>query len=284
MRLGKLEMKALVSIATVIIIFTGAVIYIGNKNHWLTPTVAYKTSVSDGDSLRVGGKVTLAGLRVGQIIKLDVDDTNNIEIEFEVYKSKANKITVGTQARIVRAFLIGEKSIDLLPGPKNAKVIAPRSTLKGIDSMEIPDLIAGKNMGQIFSKFDGVSKSLNKLLSAINHFSSNIQTEEFTETWKLVPPLLKNTNKLTVQLTSNKLIKKTLEDTRKVLRPLKKNSDTVENLLIETNHLVKGLAKNPQFAEEISVALKEVILPLKAAQKTWFLEDHVEKLKKKKGK
>ncbi len=282
MKIGKLEMKALISVLVVLLLFGVSIIYIGNKNHWLTPTVSFKTTVSDGDSLRVGGKVTLAGLRVGQISKLDVDEDNRIEVHFEVYKTKANKIIKDTKARIVRAFLIGEKSIDLLPGAKGGEILKPGTTLEGIDSMELPDLIAGKNMGQIFSKVEGIGSGVNKLFEAITHFSSNVSKEEITQTWKLLPPLLTSTTNLTKQLSDNKLAQKTLKDTRAVLGPLSKNPDKIENLLMETNRLVQGLAKNPKFAEEISVALKEVIVTLKAAQKTWLLEGHVKDLKKKK--
>jgi phospholipid/cholesterol/gamma-HCH transport system substrate-binding protein len=282
MKLGRLEMKALISIILVLLIFSGAIVYIGNKNHWLTPTKQYLTTVSDGDALRVGGKVTLAGLLVGRITKLRVDDDNKIEIQFEVYTTMTQKIIKGTKARIVRAFLIGEKSIDLLPGPKGGLPVVPGTKLVGIDSMEIPDLISGKNMGDIFSKVEGIGKGMDKLFTAFSHFSTEIKSDELTNTWKLLNPFLKNTNTLTKHLIQNKLIKRTLIDTRAVLAPLKKNATTVDNLLKETNTLVMGLAKNPQFADEISVALKEIIVTLKAAQKTWLLEGHVEDLKKKK--
>ncbi len=183
MKIGKLEMKALIGIIAVLVIFSSSIVYIGNKNHWLTPTVKFITTVNDADSLRVGGKVTLAGLRVGQITKLDVNDDNQIEIEFEVYKTKANKINEGTEARIVRAFLIGEKSIDLLPGPKGGSIMSPKSMVTGIDSKELPDLIAGKNIGKVINKVEGLEKGINKLLSAVTHFSEKMTQDEITKTW-----------------------------------------------------------------------------------------------------
>jgi len=282
MKIGKLEMKALIGIIAVIFVFTSSTIYIGKKNHWLTPSVKFITTVTDADSLRVGGKVTLAGLRVGQITKLDVNDDNLIEIQFEVYKTKANKINEGTEARIVRAFLIGEKSIDLLPGPKGGKILAPDSKVLGIDSKELPDLIAGKNIGQLFNKVEGLGTGIDKLFSAVTHFSEKIGEKELTQTWKLVPPFLKNTSALAKQLSDNQLARRTFQDTRALLKPLKKHPEKIENLLIEANTLISGLAKNPQFTEEMSVALKEIIITLKAAQKTWILEDQVEELKRKK--
>jgi ABC-type transporter Mla subunit MlaD len=284
--MNKSEKKALLSIIVVIAFFCISVGFIGVKNNWFASAVQYKTEVTDAEGMRVGGLVTLSGLRVGEITKLKVTEENTIIVHFNVLTKFSNKMNEGTQARIIRAYIIGEKRIDIVPGDKNATRLIPGAMVEGIDSMEITDMISGKNMGSIMAKVKSLSKSVESLVTTFASLSKNITPSSMTSTWKQLSPWLKNTNKLAKSIQKdfikNKLVKSTLEETKNLLIPLNSKKDVLMSLLDETNILVKQVGKHPKLIQDVSGVLKELIVTLRAAQKTWLLEDHVKKERKTK--
>ena len=53
----------------------------------------------------------------------------------------------------------------------------------------------------------------------------------------------------------------------------------MNQMLDNTAILSKELAKNPDFATKMVVTLNELVITLKAIQKTWLLDDYVKKIK-----
>ena len=51
-----------------------AILQIGKRNFWFEAKNTYVTRVTDADGLRIGSAVTIAGLRVGEVSALAVED------------------------------------------------------------------------------------------------------------------------------------------------------------------------------------------------------------------
>ncbi len=289
------EKKALISIIITTVIFSAAVLYIGKKNYWFSTVVKYKTLISDADGLRAGAKVSLKGIMVGEVTKLKVNEDEKIEVNFIIYSSMSSKIRKGTQALIVRSFLIGEKRIDLHLGPKTNDVIPHGGVLEGVDSREITDIISGKNLSPIITKMEKVGANLDKLLNAVTELSDSIRPKDMTKTWDVIHPTLVDISKAAKSLSAslkiakimkrdfldNKLAKKTLEDTRTFLSPFKNRTKSVEELIDSAHKLAGELGDNPNLTKDVTKALQEAIITLKAIQKTWLLKGHVKEVKKK---
>src|SRR5262245_38445275 len=126
-----LEKKALLGMS-LIALFLGASLYeIGKRNLWFESKNTYTTRVKDADGLRVGSLVTIAGLRVGDVSSLVVDKDNQIAVTFKVMQTVASRIRKDSVATVFRAFIIGEKRIEIIPGTESEPELADGSELPG---------------------------------------------------------------------------------------------------------------------------------------------------------
>jgi phospholipid/cholesterol/gamma-HCH transport system substrate-binding protein len=135
--------KALIGTIIITLLFVANVIYIGKKNLWFEPTNSYRTILKSGDGLREGTPVTFNGVRMGEITELSVTEENFINVVFVVRKSWAEKITSGSTVRVLRSMMIGEKRLEILPGPKGSAPLKSGSYIRGEDVRELSDLLTG---------------------------------------------------------------------------------------------------------------------------------------------
>ncbi|MBT3585765.1 MAG: MCE family protein [Halobacteriovoraceae bacterium] len=295
MKLTAIEKRVLILTTIVIGIFATSILIIGNRNLWFENKNNYKTTVNSADGLTKGSKVTFAGLRVGEVTHLSVNENNKIEVQFTVSSSLAEKIKNDSVARLIRAMSIGEMRIEIQPGTQSSPVVKPGNFIEGRDSMEITDIISGKNIGVFLERIEGVTKGIGKWGEAMAILTKKFKPEDLAKTYELIYPTMKNIGQLTKDLKvftdvlhqmksdlfDNKLAKKSLRNIEQITKPLAKQKEHIEGLLINVNTLTAGLAENPKFSQNIAEALQEVILTLKAMQKSWFLEKHVKELKNK---
>jgi len=269
------EKKAIISIVIAAVLFISSIVYVGQKNFWFSSVVKYKTIIKDAGGLRKGAAVTLKGIRAGEITKLFVNKDDEIEVEFLVNSSMAERIRVGTRALIVRSFLIGEKRIDLHLGSKDNPPIKGGGYLRGVESRELSDIISGKNLTPLMNRMENVGNKLDTLLISLGPTLKNINTaaKSITSTAKIAQ-IVKS------DFIDNKLMKNTLRDTRSFLKPFKNKAQTVEELIDSAHKLSLELGDNPNLTKDVMLTLKEAIVTLKAIQKTWLLKGHVEDVKK----
>lgn len=294
MKIGSMEKKALLAIIATFGFFILAIVIIGKRNLWFEQKNEYYAIFQDADGLQEGSLVTLSGLRVGEVKSLNINDDNKIKTVFSVKTSLADKIRHGSLARLHRAFVIGEKRIEVMPGPREGEIIAPKGELIGVESTDIPDLISGKNLGNMMNRFDKTILGLEKWNEAFIELSNKVKPKDLADTYSLIKPALENISILSkellvfvevvkstkAQVIDNRLLGKTLENTNKIISPIAKREELVESLLGNLNSLTLELSKNPNFAKDVLSTLKEATITLKAIQKTWLLKGHVEDLKK----
>jgi len=287
-----IEKKALISMSSVFILFFFSFIIIGKKNLWFEKKAYYFTLVSDAEGLREGTQVTLNGLRIGAVTELKVNEDNKIKVFFSVTDSVKNKIRQDSVARVMRAMLIGDKKIDLIPGTKNAKIVAENGFVQGVDSHEIADLLSGRNLSLLTDKMKGFSEGVTKLSDTMNLVLQKIRPKDIARTYDLMVPILNNVFAISkdlksvmksakVDLFDNKLTYHTLNHFNQTLTPFAKRDKLLDQILDNMGVLSKELAANPEFAKQILGSLQEMIITLKAIQKTWFLKSHIKDLKKK---
>jgi|GEM_PF-1829127 len=295
MQLNLIEKKALLGIAATLGIMALGVLVIGKRNLWFESKNHFHAYYQDVDGLSEGSLVTLNGLRVGEVEGLDVAPDNRIRVAFSVKTSVAHKIRQDSVARQYRAFVIGEKRIDIIPGQENSTPVVENGEIKGMDSVELPDLVSGKNIGQFTQRFENVLTALNKWSDALVKVSDKVNPEDLAKIYTEVHPLMINANQLLKDLkdftdvvkiakkdmVGNGLLTETLRNTNKILSPVAKREQLLESTLNNINTLMNELAKEPTFAKDILSMLKEVNITLKAIQKTWILKGHVEDVKTK---
>jgi phospholipid/cholesterol/gamma-HCH transport system substrate-binding protein len=123
--------------------------------------------------------VRIAGVRVGQVDGVGLQGTKaKISLVFD----KPQPLTVGTTARIANLGLLGEKYVEILPGPLGAPPLPPNSVLIGTTPPSIDDAMAklsdiGTSIQKVTGQLAGgdLGGSINRLLADIQLTSTEIR-------------------------------------------------------------------------------------------------------------
>ncbi|MBT3234607.1 MAG: MCE family protein [Bdellovibrionales bacterium] len=288
MKLSLIEKKALVGVVTVVSIFVLSILVIGNKNLWFESKNHYKTILNSAEGLSVGSLVTLSGLRVGEIRSLSVDQDNRVVVHFTIRRSLANKVRKKSIAKVIRSFVIGEKKINIIPGPVSSLLVPDGGEVVGEDSTELTDLLSGENISVLVQKMESFSQGMEQWSTGLAEFSSKVNPKQMASIYQQIHPTLSNINlvakdgrylfrAMRQQLFNDNLANKTLVSLNQILTPVAKRKLLMEQVLDNLQVISDELKANPQFTAELVTALKEVVITLKAIQKTWMLKDHVQK-------
>ena len=269
-----MQQKALIGIIIVVVFFIGNIVYIGKQNLWFESKVSYHTLLKEGDGLSVGTRVTLSGVKVGHVTELDVDDNNEIAVKFDLKQSMAKKMTQGSIAKVVRSMMIGNKKIDIIPGPKEAPILKEGEFIKGVDSLELADIISGKRLGVAFEKMDGLISGLNLMAQSFSLLSQNMNPKDMVAFYKNMLPTLRNVRRLTSEL--NHMLKD-VRDNKQLLTKL--------DQMVSSLHLISTqFAKKPDMPQQLNATLKEATMTLKALQRSFLISGHVEDIKEEEEK
>ena len=115
---------------------------------------------------------------MGEIISLEVDESNLIKVTFAVRKAIANKIRKDSLIRVVRSFMISDKRLNLYPGSSQSPLIPLGGIVSGEDSREIADLLSGGGFGARLVRLKGVAKGVEKIGIAIGNFVEQMKPND----------------------------------------------------------------------------------------------------------
>jgi phospholipid/cholesterol/gamma-HCH transport system substrate-binding protein len=308
---SRLEKKAVFGIVAVIAFLAVSVVEIGKRNLWFEPKNVYVTLVEDADGLRVGGLVTISGLRVGEVSALDVDPDDRIRVTLKVKQSVAKRLRKDSTVLVSRSFIIGEKRIELTPGSPDSEQLKPGDELPARESTDLSEFLSGKKLAELMSQVEALIAGLNNLVRASDEIWGQYKEGAFAKTFGRIDPLLETAQKLTEDLSVitkevrkkkaeiptaidngaallgemrqdffvNGLARKTVGNLNTVLEPLATRKQLLEQLLGNLDDLSKELKANPQYAKQVLEAVQELTITLKALQKTWILEGKTEEVK-----
>jgi phospholipid/cholesterol/gamma-HCH transport system substrate-binding protein len=123
--------------------------------------------------------VRVAGVRVGQVNGLGLVG-NRARVHLVL--SKPLPLTVGTTARIANLGLLGEKYVELVPGPPNAPPLPENAVLVGTNPPSLDDAMAkindiGSSIQKVTSQLTGndVGGGINRLLTDLQLTSAEIR-------------------------------------------------------------------------------------------------------------
>lgn len=311
MSLSPQERKAIAGMSLIAIFLVASFWEIGRRNLWFESKNTYYTTVKDADGLRVGSLVTIAGLRVGEVSSLDVDEENNITVTMKVKKTVASRIREDSVATAFRAFIIGEKRIEIVPGTEHKQQLPDKAFLYGKETSDLMEFVTGKKlaemMDQVTTLMGGLTTTVkgleeifglykggkfDKTISLVDPALENflklsddliVMTKELKTKSKQMPALVENTAGLTgdmrADLFKNGQTKLFLTNFNSVMEPVVARTKLIDSLLANLEDLSHDLKANPQYGKQVLDAVKELTVTLKALQKTWILEDKTEEVK-----
>lgn len=305
MSLGPQEKKAIVGISATLLFVVVSLYEIGKRNFWFEAKNIYYTHFGNADGLRIGSAVTIAGLRVGEVSALDVDEQNRIAVTLTVRRAVASRLRSDSAASISGAYLIGEKRIDLRPGGEQARELSNGATLPGRDSTDLAEFLSGEKLTELMKQVEALIGGLSGAVKEINAVLGQYHSGTFDKAFTMVEPALRNFLQLSDDMLvmtkemktkskqlpvfvesgaevfrglhddflANRLAKDSLEKMNRVLTPLADRQQLVTAVLDNLGDLSRDLKSDPRYGRQALDAVQELTITLKALQKTWLLED-----------
>lgn len=135
------------------------------KNGWFEAKTRYVAYLQSAKDIHKGTEIMASGIRVGWVSDVDVVGPQKVRVDLDVFEKHAPLITQGSQIAVVRAYLVGDKFIELLLGASDAEPIAPGGELVSRSHVDLVDFVTSKDLTL------GVSKAL----EAVTHAESMIQ-------------------------------------------------------------------------------------------------------------
>ena len=102
-----------------LVIFFLFIIMVGTEGNYFSKTYNLNLLVKSTQGLIEGGKVSLGGLKIGQIDKIEFTTVNNknlVKIKLALLNKYALQITVNSFAKIESSGLLGDKLINISLG------------------------------------------------------------------------------------------------------------------------------------------------------------------------
>ena len=162
---SRIEMKVGLFVAIGLIAAAVSVLLLGGDRFVFSRQAIYITRFTEVPGISAGSIVSLSGLRIGNIKSINLGDDLKVDIEMQIDPKYASRITEGAIAEVKTQGALGDKYIYIKPGPPDAKVIPPGSTLPSIET---------DFMSMLTDRKDGLAvaidliKELNILVASLN--------------------------------------------------------------------------------------------------------------------
>jgi phospholipid/cholesterol/gamma-HCH transport system substrate-binding protein len=306
LEINKYEKNVLIYLLIIFSLFTFLILYFAYKKNWFTSTSTYYVYYEEGSGIVKGTTVTIAGMKVGYVNDVILDQNNKILVELKIYSKYFNRIKTDSIAKIVRPYGIGKKIIQISQGKEGILKIG--SFIDSKESTELIDLLSGGNIDPYIST---IGSSLDALRIVLDKLLSQIDEDKMLDDFSKIDNILNNFNQFTVVMGSSEMqiflkfasqffknIEKTntsatAENLNKItsnLNLLIEKFDTIEldKLISNLEKLINDLASvsqnMPEFTEKSLKVLEESLWVLKGMQDTWLLRDNIKKAKEKEKK
>lgn len=305
-RFNKFEKVAGLFVLIAILACVGGMIGITIKNGWFASKVKYYTYLESADGVHPGTDVQIAGLRVGSVTAVELQEAHRVAVRFEVLEKFKNRVRVDSTVQMYRPFILGEKVLEVSMGSGAANELEPESEIATVSSTDIMDLLSGKKMGAMISSFDNLAESIRIVGTA---FADPKRTKALVEMFDRLNPLVASLGKLSTEVTkmattANKerrletIVSNLAAISSEMEKVMPAFAKEVPDLGTELGQIVRNLnilaAEFQKLTPAISAiapdlprtslraveALDETVVLLKAMQKSFFLRGNVKDVRK----
>lgn len=197
-------------------------------------STSYAAMFEDVSGLKKGVDVRAAGVSVGTVRSLQLQDDNLVKVSFDVPSDMP--LTAGTAARVRYANLTGDRYLDLTDAGKSPARMRPGSTIPA--SRTTPAL----DLDELYGGFQPLLQALSP--QDVNELSSNIIAVGEGQ-GEAVESLLTHVGSLTSTLAErDELIGSVIDNLNGVLGTVDRRRDDLDDLITGLDTLVGGLAKD----------------------------------------
>lgn len=279
-KFGKFEKVAGLFVLVAIVGTIASFVIVAVKQGWFTTKVELKTNFNSGDGIHVGTHVQMAGLRAGSVNKVVLEDDNKITVYFEIQEDFFKRVRSDSSAQVIRPFIIGEKVIDVTVGTSIGKTIAAGGVIPSKESMDIMDLISGRELGQYLDTMRSMAENMRFVAEQL--FAPS-RSKAMVQLIDELLPTVKNLNKMTLEFVT---LSNMLTERKQIGVVLKNANDLMEELnqfVVEMQVIVPALRSIapdlPRTSRRSVEAIDELVVTLKALQKNFMLRGKVEEVR-----
>ena len=248
-------------IKTALLILSGIVIFIFGFNYLkgsslLDNEINVHTLYADVEGLVVGANVTINGLNVGKIKKIDFDENfEKIKVSF----SLRNDLTFSNQsiAQLYEAGLIGGKAIAILPDYSAARPVQDDDVLPSSIKPGLTELV-NQQIAPLQNKLEGLLTSADSLFAGVSNVLNYNTQNNLKLALEGVTQSIDNVNKLSNSLSrvinsNEKVFNSTLSHLEHTTNNLAILSDSLKQMPLASTvqHLEKTTAQIQQLVEKM---------------------------------
>jgi len=248
-------------IKTALLILSGIVIFIFGFNYLkgsslLDNEINVHTLYADVEGLVVGANVTINGLNVGKVKKIDFDENfEKIKVSF----SLRSDLTFSNQsiAQLYEAGLIGGKAIAILPDYSAARPVQDDDVLPSTIKPGITELV-NQQIAPLQNKLEGLLTSADSLFAGVSNVLNYNTQNNLKLALEGVTQSIDNVNKLLNSLSrvvnsNEKVFNSTLSHLEHTTNNLAILSDSLNQMPLASTvqHLEKTTAQIQQLVEKM---------------------------------
>ncbi len=162
---SELRVGLFVAIGTLALL--GSIMFFGGDQMFLARTYQLKVKLSDVQGLATGSVVSLGGLTVGSVRRIDfAPGTTEIEVVLGINKRFASRITQDSTATARTQGALGDRYIYIEPGSPNQPPLKNGEFITALHRPDILEMISSK--GSELSNVTDVISEVHNLLLAFN--------------------------------------------------------------------------------------------------------------------
>jgi phospholipid/cholesterol/gamma-HCH transport system substrate-binding protein len=249
------------------------------KKGWFATKIPFVTHVASAEGLREGTPVTISGLRAGEVTDVELLSADKIVVHFAILEKFHKQITKDSQIMVVRPFVLGDKVLEVGVGSEDQPELAAGSEVPTMVTMDMMDLVSGRKLGPFLGTLEGLMVNMSTLAKA---FADPKRTEAFVKMFDHMDPLIQNLGRMSTEVTKltgelNQFVPQLRAESPEIGREISK---LVGQLNVFTDTLAPALKEIgpelPRVSKRTVEALDEMVVTLKAIQKSFLLSGKVE--------
>lgn len=161
------EVKVGIFVSVGILALLVSILLFGGSGLILTPTYHLKMELSEVQGLGSGSVVSLAGLKIGNISKIELNHkTNKMDVIMVINRSFEKRITKGAIASLKTQGALGDRYVYIEPHPLDGEPLKDGDYIQTLQTPDLFELISSK--GAEFSNVLEVIKEVHRFVRNIN--------------------------------------------------------------------------------------------------------------------
>lgn len=287
MKISKFEKVAGVFVLVAIVGALSSTVMTAIHKGWFASKIKLSTVVQSADGIHNGTQVLISGLRAGKVEDIVLVGPEEIKIHFSVFEQFRKQIHSDSKVMVIRPFILGDKVLEISGGSVDSEIVKNNTLLLSEKSFDVMDLMSGKKLGPFIDNLQGLMGNIAILLEA---FADPKRTQSFINMFDRVEPLLVDIAVMSKEVTKlSKEVNQILPQVRKEQPQIAKQT---ANLIMRLDKLITAVEPTftelgpqlPGTSKRAVEALDEMVITLKAMQKSFFLRGNVEDVKEEEAK